>query len=319
MKEIPTILRSDEMLDKAFRRVKKVMITDQRGFNRTRAETIGKLSALANTLAAQLNRYVRAFPSLDQLHPFERELIDVVIGLDELRHALGAIDWARKTIDHVKRTEQAAIKKLKTRSELMSSQNAVYGRISSVMDRVSGELEFLGAARDKLRKMPEIRTDETIVVVAGAPNVGKSLLVREISSGKPEIASYPFTTKGISIGHTMLGNRKVQVMDTPGLLDRPLEERNPIELQAIAALEHLDGIFIYIFDPSESCGYTLETQKNLLAGLKQNFETKEFILVANKSDICSSDVGMPISAMKGQGIDALLSEIERALSERMNV
>ena len=133
MKEIPTILRSDEMLDKAFRRVKKVMITDQRGFNRTRAETLGKLSALANTLAAQLNRYVRAFPSLDRLHPFERELIDVVVGLDELRHALGAIDWARKTIE-ISRTSWTTywrdsatwrISKLKYRSRKTSLARAM--------------------------------------------------------------------------------------------------------------------------------------------------------------------------------------------------
>jgi len=314
MRDIPTVLSSQEMLDKAFRRVKKVMVTDLKGFRRAKAEAFGKINALANTLAAQLNKYVRAFPSIDQLHPFHRELIDVVVGVDELRHSLGALDWARKTINHVKRKEQVNIKTAGGKDEVRAAQNSVFGRVSSVMDKISGELDFLRDARDLLRHIPDIRPEEPMVVIAGAPNVGKSQIVSMISSGKPEIASYPFTTKDISIGHMMVGNLKVQVMDTPGLLDRPLEERNPIELQAIAALEHLDGIFIFVFDASESCGYSLPTQRNLLENLKTRFPGKEFILVNNKSDLRQSDIGMQVSAKDHVGLDTLITGVEEALN-----
>jgi nucleolar GTP-binding protein len=316
MKRIQTVLSSDEMLDKAFRRVKKVRISNEKGLKRIKSEAIGRLNALANTLSAQLNKYVRAFPSIDQLHPFERELIDVVIGVDELRHSLGAIDWARKTIGHVRKNEQSAIKSADTAAAVKGSQNSAYGRISSVMDKVSKELDFLREARDTLRQIPDIRPDEPIVVVAGAPNVGKSLLVRQISTGKPEIASYPFTTKGISIGHTTINLHKIQVMDTPGLLDRPLDERNPIELQAIAALEHLEGIFVFIFDPSETCGYDNESQQNLLGELRKTFPNTDFILVSNKADIKDSDIGISISALKGEGVEELMAVIENELLEK---
>ena len=82
MKPIPTVLNADEMLDKAFRRVKKVSVTDLKGLKRNKAEAAGRLSALSNTLMAQINKYVRAFPSIDRLHPFERELIDILIHLN---------------------------------------------------------------------------------------------------------------------------------------------------------------------------------------------------------------------------------------------
>ena len=42
----------------------------------------------------------------------------------------------------------------------------------------------------------------------------------------PEVASYPFTTKGIIVGHRIMGREKIQFVDTPGILDRPAEERN---------------------------------------------------------------------------------------------
>ena len=143
MKEIPTIMTGQEILDKGFRRVKKVMATDLKGFNRAKAEGTGRLSALSNTITAVLNKYIRAFPSLDQMHPFERELIDIMVGLDDLRHSLGAIDWARKTVEAIHKKEYARIKNATNRQEAMAAQNSAYGRISSVINKVSGELVFL--------------------------------------------------------------------------------------------------------------------------------------------------------------------------------
>ena len=43
---------------------------------------------------------------------------------------------------------------------------------------------------------------------------------------------YAFTTKSLFVGHMDHKYLRWQVIDTPGLLDRPLEERNTIEMQA---------------------------------------------------------------------------------------
>ncbi len=318
MKEIPTILSSQEILDKAFRRVKKVIISDQTGIVRTRSEAMGKLSAMSNTITALLGKYVRAFPSLDQSHPFERELIDITVGLDELRHSLGAIDWAKKTIETVRKAELSKMKSASSKSDITSSLNSTYGRISSVVNRVSGELEFLNIARDKLKKMPGINPEEIVVVLAGCPNVGKSQIVARISSGKPEIASYPFTTKGVSIGHMMIGYDRVQVMDTPGLLDRELAARNKIELQAIAALEHLADIVLFVFDQSETCGYSIQAQTNLRDDVLAAFPAVPVIQICNKSDLAESQLALNVSAATGAGFDTLLLELSDAVKKALS-
>lgn len=54
-----------------------------------------------------------------------------------------------------------------------------------------------------------------------------------------------------------------QVLDTPGILDRPLEERNTIEMQSITALAHLRAAVLYLVDLSEQCGYSLAQQAAL--------------------------------------------------------
>ena len=75
------------------------------------------------------------------------------------------------------------------------------------------------------------------------------------------------------------------ILDTPGILDHPLEERNTIEMQAITALAHLRAAVLYIVDPSEQCGYSLEAQKSLFDNIKPLFNNKPLIVVANKADI----------------------------------
>jgi nucleolar GTP-binding protein len=86
--------------------------------------------------------------------------------------------------------------------------------------------------------------------------VGKSSLLRCLSSAKPEIAQYPFTTKEIHVGHIEKTEKYItkrfQIIDTPGLLDRPLSKRNEIEKQAIAALTHLADLIVFVLDVSGS-------------------------------------------------------------------
>ena len=46
-----------------------------------------------------------------------------------------------------------------------------------------------------------------------------------------EVQPYAFTTKSLYVGHMDYRYLRWQVIDTPGILDRPLEERNTIEMQ----------------------------------------------------------------------------------------
>lgn len=53
-----------------------------------------------------------------------------------------------------------------------------------------------------------------------------------------EVQPYAFTTKSLFVGHMDYRYLRWQVIDTPGILDRPLEERNTIEMQVTSQLMH---------------------------------------------------------------------------------
>ena len=100
-----------------------------------------------------------------------------------------------------------------------------------------------------------------------------------------EVQPYAFTTKSLYVGHTDYKYLRWQVVDTPGILDQALENRNTIEMQAITAMAHLRASILYIMDVSEQCGYSIEEQVSLFNNIKALFVNKPIILVDNKTDV----------------------------------
>ena len=78
-------------------------------------------------------------------------------------------------------------------------------------------------------------------------------------------------------------------MDTPGILDHPLVERNTIEMQAITALAHLRAAVLYVMDISEQCGQSIQQQMELFSSIKPLFTNKPIIVALNKVDIITPE------------------------------
>jgi nucleolar GTP-binding protein len=121
-------------------------------------------------------------------------------------------------------------------------------------------------------------------LVCGYPNVGKSSFMNKVTRADVEVQPYAFTTKSLFVGHTDYKYLRWQVIDTPGILDRPLEERNTIEMQSITALAHLRAAVLYVVDISEQCGFTLEQQATLFHSISPLFSNKPVLIVMNKID-----------------------------------
>lgn len=313
---------ADELIDLAFRRASKVSPSLPKragGKVKVRIKERSRISTAGRILSSRLQRIVQEMPDLDRIHPFYRELADVLVGVGELKRCLGAMKWASEMVQRL--SERYARRERYARSigEAAQLRREAYGRMASIVKQVSDELEFLRNARSQLVKLPSIDPNLPTIVVAGYTNVGKSTLVKAVSSAKPAVASYPFTTKSIIVGHTKTPTGVVQVIDTPGLLDRPLSQRNRIELQAILALKHLAKAIIFLFDPSTTCGYPLENQINLYLEVKRSFSDIPIIPAANKVDIVDDDdlkaLGsavhepiMKVSALKGFGVREVFEE-----------
>ena len=317
MLRIPTILTAEELIDKAFRKASKVNIPPAKTkLDMIRQKNLAKIGSVADSISSTLEGYVKAFPDLERLPPFYRDLIDLLLDIDQLKKSLGAIDWCAHQIERISRTARANVKRSRSLGEMDAVREEAYGRCASLLRQVRKELEFLGRARDQVRQLPSIDPEMRTIVVAGAPNVGKSLLVRDLSTAKPKVASYPFTTKEITVGIISLGRKRYQIIDTPGLLDRPLGEKNEIELRAIIALRSLADLVLFILDPTGTCGYPIEYQESLLYGIERLYPEIKIITIENKSDLIERPGrNLRISALTMQGLDDLRRRIEQELPQ----
>ena len=314
MFDIPTVLSADELLDKAFRKASKVDYQGETKLDTVRESNIAKLKSIRDTIVDTLGKYVKAFPSFERQSPFYRELIDITVGKDKMKKSLGALDWCRGSVARIAKDATREVSRANAISRIDDLRRNAYGRISSFVKQVKKDLDLLAKARNAMRKFPTINPDEPTIVVAGSPNVGKSQLVSAISTAKPRVAVYPFTTQEISVGTFERRYLRYQVIDTPGLLDRPLEERNKIELRAILALRHLADVIVFLFDPTETCGYPMSEQERLLEVVKKEFPGIPVVEVENKSDILKTESGRAhISASTGKGVQNLVDKLSGIL------
>lgn len=153
------------------------------------------------------------------------------------------------------------------------------------MKRQKDSLSYLEQVRQHLSRLPSIDPTAKTILLCGFPNVGKSSFLNKITRADVDVQPYPFTTKSLYVGHTEYKYQNWQVIDTPGILDRPLEERNTIEMQSITALAHLRTVILYIIDLSEQCGYTIQQQLELYSSIKPLFSKKPVFIVNNKIDV----------------------------------
>jgi len=316
---IPTIPTPDEILDKGFSRGKKAadLLRTQKIPKHLKGKKLEerRVVTACQVMKDKLKSIIDAVPEIEELHPFYQDYIDITVGVDSMKQALGALNWAYGILAQLEREYSNKIKR--NPSERASSiQREAYGRIASVINKIEKDLDFLDFAKASLRNMPTIDFDATTIVIAGFPNVGKSTLLRQLSGADPQVANYPFTTKGIQIGHTARHWKSIQFIDTPGLLDRPVLEMNDIEMNAIVALEHLADAILFIFDGSETCGFHLDSQYNLLKQIEKIFSEIPIIYLFNKMDIEQDEeyinqfVDNPektlfISALDGDGVDKI--------------
>jgi nucleolar GTP-binding protein len=297
---MPTVPTADEILDRSFRRAAKKM-KEKTNKERANEEFVRAVGAAIHD---RLVYIIRGFPEFDEIPPFYKEMTDILYGIERIKQSLGAVGWAAK---HTKMVGNQMVMLSKKAEDTLVVRKRAVARLASMVHQIDKDLRFLNEVRNVLRKLPHI-DDSFTVVIAGYPNVGKSSFIRRVSTADPEIAPYPFTTKGIIVGHRETGRERVQFVDTPGILDRPADERNQIEKQALSAMMNVAQVVLFILDPSEHCGYPMEVQENLLAEVK-GMVRSPVIVVANKSDLVAPEGYQTMSTANGTGVEEVLAAL----------
>ncbi|CAK0838383.1 unnamed protein product, partial [Prorocentrum cordatum] len=123
------------------------------------------------------------------------------------------------------------------------------------------------------------------VNLRAAPSKLQKTTATIVMDCKVDVQPYAFTTKSLFVGHLDHNYVRWQVIDTPGILDHPLEDRNTIEMTAITALAHLPAAVLFFVDVSEMCGYPIPIQVALFHSIKPLFRNRPLLICLNKTDL----------------------------------
>ncbi|KAJ8971925.1 hypothetical protein NQ314_000474 [Rhamnusium bicolor] len=290
-KKIAVVPTAKDFIDIIFSKTQRktpTVVHKQYKITRIRAFYMRKVKFSQQSFHDRLTQILTEFPKLDDVHPFYADLMNVLYDKDHYKLALGQINTARHLIDNVAKDYVRLMKYGDSLYRCKQLKRAALGRMATIMKRQASNLTYLEQVRQHLARFP---------------NVGKSSFMNKITRADVEVQPYAFTTKSLYVGHTDYKYLRWQIIDTPGILDHSLEERNVIEMQAITALAHLRACILYFIDPSEQCGHTLEEQVKLFESIKPLFVNKPLLIVANKTDIVKLDDLAEHRRMELKGIE----------------
>ena len=169
------------------------------------------------------------------------------------------------------------------------------------------------------------------VGLVGLPNAGKSTIISRISAAKPKIADYPFTTIVPNLGVVKVGEGdSFVVADIPGLIEGAHKGTG----LGHEFLRHVERtrLLVHVVDVSVPDSDVLDnfyTINNELKLYDEKLIKKPMIVAANKMDMPNAHKNFeklkealkgeyevfPISALTGQGLDALILKIAEMLKQ----
>ena len=287
-KDIPPVPTSQEFLDIVLSRTQRRLPTQIRsGFKitRIRAFYIRKVKYTSETFAEKLSAILTGFPILGEVHPFHKDLLNTLYDADHFKIALGQLNTAKGLIETVARDYIRLLKYGQSLFQCKQLKRAALGRMATICKRLKDPLLYLEQVRQHLGRLPSIDPNTRTLLICGYPNVGKSSFLKNISRADVDVQPYAFTTKSLFVGHFDYKMLRFQAIDTPGILDHPLEEMNTIEMQSITAIAHLRSAICYFMDLSEQCGYSVQAQMALFRSIKPLFANKLVFIVINKIDV----------------------------------
>lgn len=283
-----------------------------------------KIRFTGQNIINRFNRIIDEFPRLDSIHPFYSDLMNVLYDRDHYKIALSQLNIGKQLILNISRDYIKLLKYGDSLYRCKQLKRAALGRMVKIIKQQKSTLLYLEQVRQHISRLPTIDPFNKTLLLIGFPSCGKSSFMNQITNANVEIAPYPFTTKSLYIGHCDYNYCRYQIIDSPGILDRKLSQRNIIEMQTITALAHLNCICLYFIDLSPFSNYSIQQQCKLFYSLKPLFNNKPIIIILNKCDLrkfdqLSNDEKNLIKQLKNYSSSKHIDIIEMSNKSKQNV
>lgn len=165
--------------------------------------------------------------------------------------------------------------------------------------------------------------------LVGLPNAGKSSLLGAVSSARPKVGSYPFTTLEPYLGVVERGYERIVMADIPGLIEGAHEGAG----LGVKFLRHVERtlVLLHVVDASAADAQAdLEVVRAEVKAFGRGLSEKRWLVALNKIDLPGAREraeagarrlhaeGVPayaVSALTGDGVDSLVEKLFEVVVE----
>ena len=161
------------------------------------------------------------------------------------------------------------------------------------------------------------------VGIVGAPNVGKSSILRKLTKARPKIGDYPFTTLSPNLGVLRLGSRDIVLADIPGLIEGAHLGKG-LGLGFLRHIERTKVLLLLLDAGAASPKAALKTLRGELSLYGRGLRDKPYVVAINKADLLPPEEkkrlqgecpGILVSAVTGYGLRPLVKAISDLLAQ----
>ena len=267
----PKIYDSKEILDIILNQLKKEVKNDPFDY-------INKFQLKINDKYEHILDKLPDYNTKDEYYLFMiKNIVDQSTMEKHKNHYLKTLEIINSLSERYKRE----IKKQKDLKQKNKLKREFLGRISSVIKKLDSTNKKLIEYKKLFKRIPKIDKNLFTIVLIGAPNSGKTTLLKQITNANPEINSYSFTTKSLNLGFFKKRQEIIQVIDTPGLIHSEFKEMNIIEKQALVAIKTVSDVIVFLYNSYQD----FNLQNNILEKIKQENPDKKTYVYSSFSEI----------------------------------
>ena len=240
------MVSSDALIDDAFGSAREAGAAQSfpsswSSLRKRRADAKTRISVCARIVRDELRGVESSVPNLGNLSEFHEELLRVDVDIDAARQALGRLKRVREQVDSLAESARDSIVSA-SYGEIGDIVSSYFGRVASLVESVDDVFDVIPDVKEAVGSLPSLT--DSVVVLAGFPNGGKSSVFTAVTGREVRRDTYAFTTTGVSAG-TFEG---VTLLDTPPVLHRN-ENRNALEEKAYVSCRYGASRYVFCWSP----------------------------------------------------------------------
>jgi GTP1/Obg family GTP-binding protein len=252
---------------------------------RIRKFYIRKVKFVQQNFIDYVSEIVDTFPSIDYIHPFFRDLLNLIFQREHYKFSLSRLSKSKRIVNIVCKNFIKLIKNGNSLYTCKQLKKEALGRICTTIRKINKSLIFLEKIRKHIEKIPELDPYRKIVILCGTQKVGKTSCLNKLTRANIDIGNSSNQNNFMLLGHMQTNLFRLQMLELSILSNSNIYTWSFFIREIYLILFNLDCVMLHMIDFSEYLSISVSNQIDLFIKLSAIKPKIKKLLVFTKTDL----------------------------------